>query len=123
MGNNVKHRSIPKSVARFAALVAVLAALAVFLLPPPASAQFRTLPNNAERGYIRHVEHNVVAIDGKKMRLAPGATIRDRRNLIIFANTLPEEGATAEYLIDRDGHVARVWLLTPQEEARKKPKK
>jgi hypothetical protein len=83
-----------------------------------AAAQMRTLPPETERGIIRHLQESVVAIDGREMRLAPGAVIRDRDNLIIVPSALPQEGAIAEYVFDTDGQIFRVWLLTPDEAAR-----
>jgi hypothetical protein len=123
MATSIKHRSVFKSVARLASLVIALAVVAAALVAPTASAQLRTLPKDIERGHIRPLQHNVVAIDGRQVRLAPGATIRDRRNLIIFANALPEGGASAAYLTDLNGQVWRVWLLTPEEQARNRPAK
>jgi len=61
-----------------------------------------------------------VTIDDKAMQLAAGATIRNQRNLIIVPVSLPREGAWADYILDRDGKVFRVWLLTPDELARPK---
>ena len=62
---------------RFAALVLFAVAAG------SAWAQLRTLPQDAERGDIRHVEGMTVTIDGTERRLAPGAQIRDATNLII----------------------------------------
>jgi hypothetical protein len=62
-----------------------------------------------------------VSVDGKAMQLAAGATIRNQRNLIIVPMSLPREGAWADYILDRDGRIFRVWLLTPDELARPKP--
>jgi hypothetical protein len=100
-------------------LLALLAAWSVAL---SAFAQFRTIPADAERGRIQHVEQSLVTIDGKSMRLAPGATIRNTQNLVIVPIALPREGSIAEYLVDRDGMISRVWLLTPSEQAREKRK-
>ena len=102
---------------RFATLFLILMAIG------SAWAQMRTLPADTERGFIRHIEGLSVSIDGKPMRLAPGATIRAQNNLIIVPTALPSEGALAEYLLDRDGQISRVWLLTPAEAKRDKPDK
>ena len=88
-----------------------------------AAAQVRTLPADTERGFIRHVEGNVVSMNGKRMRLAPGASIRSPANLIIVATSLPAQGALAEYVLDRDGQIFKVWLLTQEEAARKRKKR
>jgi hypothetical protein len=95
--------------------------LLLLLVALPAWAQLRPLPDNAERGFIRHVQETIVSIDGRKMRLAPGATIRNQQNMIVVPMSLPPEGAVAEYQVDPQGQIARVWLLTPEE--RKRPRK
>jgi hypothetical protein len=85
-----------------------------------AAAQMRTLPDDAERGVLRHVQDNVVNVSGKTMPLAPGAIIRNRDNLIIVPSALPAEGALAEYVLDKEGKIFRAWLLTPAEASRQK---
>jgi hypothetical protein len=79
-------------------------------------AQFRTIPEDAKRGVIRHVQEMVVAIDGEQRRLAPGAQIRNASNLIVVPGAIPAD-TLAKYLLDSEGMVRRVWFLTPQEAA------
>jgi len=62
-----------------------------------------------------------VTVDDKAMQLAAGATVRNQQNLIIVPMSIPRGGAWADYVLDRDGQVLRVWLLTPDELARPKP--
>ena len=101
------------------------ACLALLLLfgAVPALAQTRPSPisENSRRGYIRHVEEMAVTVDDKAMQLAAGATVRNQQNLIIVPMSIPREGAWADYMLDRDGQVLRVWLLTPAELARPRP--
>ena len=97
--------------------------VAAVLFATVAAAQMRTLPEEPERGHIRHVREMLVALDGREMLPSPAATIRDRLNLIIVPTALPAEGAIAEYLLGADGRVQRVWLLTPEEAAAEKKKK
>jgi hypothetical protein len=101
-----------------AALIACL-----LLFPAQALAQLRTLPADTERGVIRHVHERDVSIDYKPMRLAPGATIRDHRNLIVVPTSLPADGALAEYVLDASGMIFRVWILTEQEASRERRRK
>jgi hypothetical protein len=103
-------------------LAALIAGLSL-LTGPQAFAQLRSLPADTERGVIRHVRERDVEIDYKPMRLAPGATIRDTRNLIIVPASLPGDGALAEYTLDSQGMVFRVWLLTEQEATRVRERK
>jgi hypothetical protein len=78
------------------------------------------IPADALRGYLRHVAEMNVTVDGRPMRLAAGAIIRDQRNLIVVPVSLPGEGAFADFLVDGDGQLFRVWLPTPEELARPK---
>lgn len=95
----------------------LLLALALSL-PALAAAQARAIPEAAKRGTIEHVADMVVRIDGRELRLAPGATIRNERNLIVVPAALPREGAEAEFLVDGNGQISRVWVLTAEEAAR-----
>ena len=101
------------------------ACLALLLLfgAVPVLAQTRPSPiqENSRRGYIRHVEEMAVTVDDKAMQLAAGATVRNQQNLIIVPISIPRGGAWADYVLDRDGQVLRVWLLTPDELARPRP--
>src|SRR5665647_2792170 len=88
----------------------------------PTLAQMRQIPADTPRGWLRHVQETAIAIDDKPLQLAPGAAIRNQQNMIVVPVSLPGEGALAEYQLDASGQVARVWLLTPEEAAREKPK-
>ncbi|MGB5081953.1 MAG: hypothetical protein WBO23_14555 [Burkholderiales bacterium] len=94
---------------------AYLALLPALMVGAAALSQSRPIPEDARRGYLRHVEGMTVTVDDKAMRLAAGATIRNRQNLIIVPVSLPGSGAWADYVLDRDGQIFSVWLLTPEE--------
>ena len=98
-------------------------ALLPVLLAATAVAQIRTppIPENSQRGVIRHIGEMAVAVDDKPMQLAAGALVRDRQNLIIVPMAIPRNGAWADYMVGPDGQILRVWLLTPDELARPKP--
>lgn len=108
---------MPKLALMIRALFTLALALA---LAAPAAAQLRPIPDDAKRGLIQHVADMVVSVDGKEMKLAPGATIRNQQNLIIVPVTLPRDGALAEYVLDASGQILRVWLLTREEAERPK---
>jgi len=97
-------------------------ALALAFASITAHAQLRHIPADAERGEIRHLEEMLVQINGKPMRLAPGAQIRDASNLIVLPIAVPA-GALVKYTRDTQGYVTRVWILTPQEAVQPDPKK
>jgi hypothetical protein len=85
-----------------------------------AEAQQRAIPDDARRGYIRHVREALVIVDGNRSRLAPGAAIRDQKNFIIVPAAMPRDGAWADYIEDASGQILRVWLLSAEEQARPK---
>src|SRR4029079_16591228 len=91
------------------------------MLPALAAAQFRAIPADAKRGAIRHIQQMNVEINGKAMRLAPGAQIRNAGNLIVMPTALPAD-AIVKYQVDAQGLVNRVWILSPQEIAQPDPK-
>jgi hypothetical protein len=79
-----------------------------------AQAQLRTIPPDAQRGVIRHVQEMIVEIDGTQRRLAPAAQIRDDANRIVMPTAIPP-GTRVKYQLDKDGFVLQVWFLTPEE--------
>ena len=91
--------------------------LAALLLAGPAAAQLRTIPADAKLGEIRHLQEMLVELDGKPQRLAPGAQIRDPDNRLVIPLSLSEK-QSVKYLLDAQGLVQRVWLLTAEERAR-----
>ncbi|MBI2752848.1 MAG: hypothetical protein HYX46_04950 [Betaproteobacteria bacterium] len=90
----------------------------VFLLGIAASAgveaQLRSIPAQAKRGEMQHLQDMFVAINGKRMRLAAGAQIRDESNRIVVPAAIPR-GARVKYTVDAQGDVFRVWILSRQE--------
>jgi len=78
---------------------------------------FRTLPEDAPRGYLTFVADNVVKLDSAEMRLAPGAQIRGANNLIVMPAALPRN-SLVKYQLDGTGHLFRAWVLTAEEAAK-----
>jgi hypothetical protein len=91
--------------------------VAAALLANPAAAQLRTIPSDAKLGEIRHVQEMSVELDGKPQRLSPGAQIRDPDNRLMLPVSLSEK-QTVKYLLDAQGMVHRIWVLTAEELAR-----
>jgi hypothetical protein len=89
----------------------------VLLVAGAAAAQLRTIPADAERAQIRHVQENIVELNGQRALLAPGAQIRDASNRVIVPTALPS-AALVKYRLDDKGQVREVWILTPEEAAR-----
>ena len=92
------------------------------MLPAVAQAQLRTIPAQAKDGDMRHVQETLVSINGVRLLLAPGAQIRDEWNRLIVPTAMPP-GAKVKYLLDNQGLVHRVWILSPQEAAKTKAAK
>jgi hypothetical protein len=90
--------------------------LILALFAAAAAAQLRTIPADALRAEMRHVQENVVEVNGKRAQLAPGAQIRDASNRVIVPTALPS-GSVVKYRLDKSGHVREVWILTPKEAA------
>ena len=87
-----------------------------------AQAQLRTIPADAKRARMSHVQGMTVEIDGKRTDLAAGAQIRDANNMIVLPTALPA-GSPVKFMPDSQGHVWRIWILSPQEVAQPDPKK
>ncbi|HYT48653.1 MAG TPA: hypothetical protein VEL04_09540 [Burkholderiales bacterium] len=82
-----------------------------------AGAQVRTIPEDAKRAQMRHVQDMLIELDGAPQRLAPGAQIRDASNRVILPTAIPE-GVQVKYRLDAAGQVRQVWILTPEEAAK-----
>lgn len=96
-------------------LITFLAACAV---AAGAFAQLRSIPQEARRGEMRHLRDMVIELDGVRQRLAPGAQIRDASNRVVVPTAVPA-AAPVKYLVNTEGLVRRVWILTPEEAAKR----
>jgi hypothetical protein len=87
-------------------------------------AQLRALPANAKRATVGQQQYPLPYVDlgGAKLRLAPGGVIYDRDNRMIVHGALPP-GADVAFVVDMSGDVGRIYVLTPQEQARFVPQK
>ena len=93
------------------------ATVCLLLATSSVMAQLRSLPDDAKRGRIRHVQEMLVEIDGTQVRLAPGAQIRSPENRLLVPSAVPP-GALVKFTLDKGGLLQRVWLLTDEEAAR-----
>lgn len=97
----------------FALLLALSTAL-------PAAAQMqRNFNAKALRGEVAFGQPPEVTLNGKPARLAPGARIRDANNLLLMSAALAGRKAVVNYTLEGEGMLLDVWILTPQEMARK----
>jgi len=62
-----------------------------------------------------------VTVTAKRCSLPPARKSATQQNLIIVPMSIPLNGALADYTLNAQGQIFRVWLLTPAEQARRKP--
>lgn len=74
----------------------------------------RTLPEAGQLAQVAEFYYPQVRIGSTVYRLSPGAKIFDEWNRVVMPPRLPA-GAKALFLLDGNGEIARVWLLTPEE--------
>jgi hypothetical protein len=98
-------------------LAAPLLACLLMLGAGAAGAQLRTIPADAKRGELTHVQENIIKLDDKTLRLSPGALIRDANNVIVLPTMVPA-ASPVRYQLDAQGMLHRAWLLSPEEAAR-----
>jgi len=101
----------------------ILVVLAVLLAAAAsdAPAQFRTIPVDARRGVLRHVQDMRVELDGKPAELSAGGQIRDIENRIVLPQALTER-TVVRYQTDGSGKLHRVWILSRAEADASAPK-
>jgi len=96
----------------------LLLIVASVLLAGSGHAQVRTLPAAAKRATVGDRPHVLpyVELGGKVARLAPGGVIYDQSNRTVVHGALPA-GADVAFTTDMRGDIARIYILTPQEQA------
>ena len=77
----------------------------------------RAIPAEARRGVLQAPLAGSATIGGASLSLAPGLQIRDGHNRIVLPASL-QEPQLVRYLVDGQGQLARVWILTAAEAAR-----
>ena len=85
-----------------------------------AHAQLRTIPPDAKRGVMRHLQDMIVQVDQSKARLAPGAQIRDIYNRLVLPTAVVQP-TVVKYQVYAMGQISRVWILTAEEAAASAP--
>lgn len=104
--------------ARMAFLATVLA------MPAAAIAQQlpRSFPASALRGELVVVAPPQATLNGREVRLAPGARIRGANNMLVLSGTVLGQQLTVNYTLDGYGLVKDVWVLRPEEVAKPWPR-
>lgn len=84
----------------------------------PAQAQ-RVFQSNALRGELVLTQPPQALLNGKPVRLSPGARIRNPQNMIQLSGALLGQRMAVNYTLDPAGELRDVWILTETELARK----
>lgn len=100
----------------YPALAALLAAAPIVV---QAQAIQRNFPQNALRGAVVIESPSEALLNGKPARLAPGLKIRGQDNLLQMSGALVGAKLLVHYTVDIAGLVNNIWILTPQEAAKK----
>lgn len=100
---------------------ALMALMALPALPAghALAQQPRAFPANALRGELLLVQPPDALLNGSPVRLAPGARIRGQNNLLQMSAALVNAELLVHYTLDPYGLLLNVWVLTPEEAARK----
>ena len=103
---------------------AVLAAsfAATLTLAAPAQAQLqlqRNFPRDAYRGVMNFGTPPAIQINGQDALLGPGVRIRKPDNLLALTGDFAGYKAVVNYTMDFQGYVKDVWILRPDEIAKK----
>lgn len=85
------------------------------VLAIPAFAFERPFPSHAKRGKMTPAVWPEIVIEGKTRRLAPGARIWNKHNLIEMPSSLRGRDMTVNYTEDHQGDIDRVWILSEEE--------
>lgn len=95
------------------------AALGLALAGAVSAQTSRPFPANALRGALVVVQPPEVQLNGRAARLAPGSRIRSADNMVQMSGALVGARLLVHYTLDPTGLVQDVWILTPDEAARK----
>jgi hypothetical protein len=98
---------------------ALLALAGTFTILPGAAQVQRNFPENALRGALVIGQPPEILLNGKPARLAPGARIRNQANMLQMSGQLIGTRLLVHYTLDSLELVKDVWILTPEEAAKK----
>ena len=101
-------------------VLALFATLCLGLAVSSATAQVqRNFPADALRGTLVVANAPETTLNGAPARLAPGARIRGQNNMLAMSASLTGQRLLVHYTLDMQGNVKDVWILTPEEAARR----
>ena len=96
-------------------IASLIAAAALGIGSADAQQRMIPIPLKAKRADITFNGTPDILVDGKVARMAPGARITNRNNMLVLPGTLKGVATTKYTLEETTGLVMQVWLLTEQE--------
>ena len=104
-----------------ASLLVLTLAIGLFSSKLAAQTVQRQFPPAALRATLVVTQPPEVLLNRSPARLSPGARIRGTNNLLVLSGTLVGQELAVNYLLDPQGFVHQVWILTAEEAALKRP--
>ena len=83
--------------------------------PYPVLQPNRHFNDKVQRGQVVILSTTEAKLNGKVERLAPGARVRDDRNMLVFPSNLIGQELTVNYVRDPSGLLHDMWILTSLE--------
>ena len=77
----------------------------------------RSFPPGAKRGELKAHEYPRYQVGKAIYRISAGGRIFNEQNMIIMPVSLQRQTAEVMYLIDMNGNLSTLWLLTKEEAA------
>jgi hypothetical protein len=81
----------------------------------------RQLAPQSLRGELQVVATPEALLNGKSARLAPGVRIRGQNNMLVMSGQAAGQKLKVNYTFDTYGLITEVWILRPEEIARRWP--
>lgn len=102
------------------ATLAVAIAASTALIASPSAAQVqRNFPPSALRGELVVGDPPQILLNGVASQLAPGTRIRGQNNMLQMSGSLSGTRLIVNYTLDLGGQLADVWILRPDELAKR----
>lgn len=90
--------------------------------PPVQQVLPRHFPDTADKGHMRFVDPPEVVLDGVRVRISPGARIKDERNMMLHMSQLKGHKADVMYVRDAMQQIGDIWILSDYEKSQPSPK-
>lgn len=106
-------------------LAALLLTVIIGIAAAPARAQVRTIPHDAQLGTLKLGVFPDAVLNGKAVKLGPGARIYNQENTIVVPSSLLNVTNVVAYVTGSLGEVVAVWILKDAEirQLRARPKR